>query len=68
MTYSHIINNRIYNAGSIETLIYERRESTAKWRMLSLVFFISHKAVKIPFFCVFLLIRPSVPGSGVDTN
>jgi hypothetical protein len=38
MTYSHIINNRIYNAGSIETLMYERRESTAKWRMLSLVF------------------------------
>lgn len=39
MTYSHIINNWIYNAGSIETLIYERRESTAKWHMLSLVFF-----------------------------
>ena len=45
-------------------ILYEWREGTTKRRMLSLVPFISHKAVKIPFFCVFLLIWPSVPGSG----
>lgn len=45
-------------------ILYEWREGTTKRRMLSLVLFISHKAVKIPFFCVFLLIWPSVPGSG----
>ena len=37
-------------------ILYECREDTTKRRMLSLVPFISHKAVKIPFFCVFLLI------------